>query len=88
MQLLLFFQLQPVLKELNDLLNDEKSGGGASGGHNLTIGLHLLLELKSHRSFIDFFTNRFAMIKEVQCLRPFHEQLKVGTCYCELHFPT
>ena len=71
-------QLNPIINELNELLNDDGTGGGAVGGHRLVLGMHLLHKLRSHRRFTELFTTRYPIIKAIQCTSVFHEQLKVG----------
>ena len=65
------------MKELNDLLDDDSTGGGMIGGHGLTLGMHLLHELQSDRKFTDLFTTRYQDFREINCLSVFHQQLKV-----------
>ena len=65
------------MKELNDLLDDDSTGGGMIGGHGLTLGMHLLHELQSERKFTDLLTTRYQAFNEINCLSVFHQQLKV-----------
>ena len=65
------------MKELNNLLDDDSTGGGEIGGHGLTLGMHLLHELQSDRKFTDLFTTRYQDFREINCLSVFHQQLKV-----------
>ena len=73
----LLLKLVPVMNELNDLLDDDSTGGGEIGGHGLTLGMHLLHELQSDRKFTDLFTTR-QDFEEINCLSVFHQQLKVN----------
>ena len=74
-----FSQLNSVVVELNELLADESTGGGAVGGHGLTMAMHLLHQLKSARKFTELLTNKFdVLVKDVQCLHPINQQLKVA----------
>lgn len=71
-------QLHECITEINHLFDDVKTGGGHVGGHGMVVALHLLKELKSSRKFIELLTTKFnAMCKEIECLSPLHDQLKV-----------
>ena len=66
------------MNDLNDLLEDESTGGGATRGHGLTLGMHLLSMLQSYRKFTDLFTKRYPTIRDLYCTRFIHDQLRVG----------
>ena len=68
-----------MVEELNVLLADESTGGGAVGGHSLTMAMHLLHQLKSARKFTELLTTKFyVLVKDIQCLHPINQQLKVS----------
>ena len=74
-----FLQLNSVVEELNVLLADESTGGGAVGGHSLTMAMHLLHQLKSARKFTELLTTKFdVLVNNVRCLHPINQQLKVA----------
>ena len=76
---LIFSQLNSIVKELNVLLGNENAGGGAVGGHGLTMAMHLLHRLKSARRFTELLTNKYdLLVKDIECLHPLHQQLKVS----------
>lgn len=67
-----------IIKELNDLLDDERTGGGPDGGHGVVVALHLFKLLKSSRRFTELFKKKYdSVIKGINCLEPFHGQLQV-----------
>ena len=70
--------------ELNVLLDDDSTGGGMIGGHRLTLGMHLLHNLRSDRRFTDLFTTRYQAFKEIKCLGVFHQQLRVRGLHVRL----
>ena len=71
-------QLVKCITKINCLFDDMKTGGGHVGGHGMVVALHLLKEMKSSRKFIELLTTKFeAMCKEIKCLSPLHDQLKV-----------
>ena len=49
------------------------------GGHGLTMAMHLLHRLKSARRFTELLTNKYdLLVKDIECLHPIHQQLKVS----------
>ncbi len=73
-----FSDVQNVIKELNKLMDDETMGGGPEGGHGMVVALHLFKLLKSSRKFTDLFKKNYDIVlKGINCLEPFHWQLKV-----------
>ena len=76
-------QLVGSIDEINRLFSDVSTGGGRVGGHGMVVALHLLKKLKSSRKFIELLTTKFeVMCKEILCLRPLHDQLKVKHSVC------
>ena len=66
------------LGKINELFSETITGGGSEGGHGIVVAHHLLHSLKSSRKFIEFMTTKFNVrYKEIECLRPIHEKLKV-----------
>ena len=64
--------------DLNRLMDDASTGGGKDGGHGMVIALHLYKLLKSSRRFTDLFVKKYdSVIRGINCLEPFYEQLKV-----------
>ena len=73
-------QLFESISEINRLFSDVSTGGGSVGGHGMVVALHLLKKLKSSRKFIELLTTKFeVMCKEIMCLKPLHDRLKVST---------
>ena len=66
-----------MIGELNDIIEDDKTGGGMIGGHRLTLGMHLLRHLKSARKVPDLLNEKFPSLEEIKCINYFHQQLKV-----------
>lgn len=68
------------------MLDEEGTGGGSVLGHGLTTAMHISRQLKSGRKFTQLMTTNYeVLLKEIHCLHPIHEQLKVvpmGGAYC------
>ena len=72
-------KLQPLVDDINQLLDNPTTGGGAVGGHGMVLALHMLWKLKSSRKFSELITEKFDIVcKEVACLRPIHDKLQVS----------
>ena len=73
-----FGEVVSIGDELNKLMDDPTTGGGAGGGHGMVVALHLFKLLKSSRKFTDLFLKKYeSVIRGIKCLEPFYEQLKV-----------
>ena len=70
-------QLAGVKREVNSVLEDAATGGGACKGHTLVLALHLLKRLKSFRKFTDLLTVQFDAVRGISCLEQFSVDLKV-----------
>ena len=71
-------QLGGIKKEVNSILDDPATGGGACKGHTLVLALHLLKRLKSFRKFTELLTVKFeAVCQGINCLEQFSVELKV-----------
>ena len=71
-------QLGGIRKEVNSILDNPATGGGACKGHTLVLALHLLKRLKSFRKFTDLLTIKFETVCQgICCLEQFHGTLKV-----------
>ena len=80
-------KLASILKELNTILDDPATGGGACKGHTLVLALHLLKRLKSFRKFTDLLTVQFnAVCRGITCLEQFCPKVVyVCVCVCQCH---
>ena len=73
-------KVQPLVGDINQLLDSSSTGGGAVGGHGMVLALHMLRKLKSSRKFSEFMTKKFEIVcKEINCLRPIHQMLQVSS---------
>ena len=71
-----FGELKESLEDVNHLFG--AAGGAGTAGHGMVVALHLLKELKSSRKFIELMTTKFDIrCKEIKCLHPIRERLKV-----------
>ena len=71
-------KVQPLIKDINLLLDEAETGGGKVGGHGMVAAVHLLRKLKSSRKFSEMMTTKFEIhCKEINCLRPIHDRLQV-----------
>ena len=71
-------EIQPLINEINELFDDVSTGGGDAGGHGLVLALHMLRKLRSSRKFSELLSHKFEVVcKEIKCLQPLHERLKV-----------
>ena len=71
-------QLASVKREVNSVLDDAATGGGACKGHTFVLALYLLKRLKSFRKFTDLLTVQFdAVCRGIRCLEQFSVDLKV-----------
>ena len=74
-------KVQPLVDNINQLLDSSNTGGGAVGGHGMVLALHMLRKLKSSRKFSELMTKKFEIVcKEMNCLRPIHDRLQVSQC--------
>ena len=73
-----FGQLTNVIQDVNSVLDDPATGGGACKGHAYVLALHLLKCLKSFRKFTHLLTVQFDSIcSDITCLAHFSGKLKV-----------
>ena len=78
------------VQEINRHLNDEKCGGGPTGGHGLVLAMHLL---QQHKSLHDFQANTS---KSINVLQQFFGEVSnrfihmlavlVAMCVCHCQF--
>ena len=76
-------KIRQLAREVNIILDDPATGGGACKGHAFVLALHLLKHLKSFKKFTDLLTVQFdAVYRGITCLKQFCVELKV-VCVCE-----
>ena len=79
-------QLGSICAEVNSVLDDPSTGGGACKGHTFVLTLHLLKHLKSFRKFTELLTVKFNTICQgITCLKQLCCELKVCYMFASMH---
>ena len=80
-----FTCIKDITLELNEILDDEITGGGPEGGHGMVVALHLLKMLidQSPQKFTDLFDKKYKTerdLKKINCLEPFYKKVHYTIC--------
>ncbi len=74
----LCLQIQPLIDDVNQLLDDEETGGAGMLGHSMVLSLQMVKVLKSSRKFTELLTVKYeGFCRGINALRPINQELTV-----------